>query len=301
MRLHASPPPPSLPLLQWEEWDVRRSLFDNHMSSSMEVRAGIRLGNTAGPSVTCTAALPRALLPRLHGSRPRPARLGLARQLCLPTSASHALQQCLPCFQPHPAVHVPSRFTNHLPLLSIHASNPTLQANLEYMFKNFGFYFPDSQFLSDPEGLLKYLVSFRRAVLYAANRFCEPSCKSGQGAKAAIRCREASCCAATCRAVCLGRRHLLASTTASCAFVSRFTAGSQAAVRPRAAVRVWRQPHCQAVPKPARRPGGCAEVLGNLLFVHLLCFGCSPAILCNKISPAAPPARSLSQVWVRPA
>jgi hypothetical protein len=25
------------------------------------------------------------------------------------------------------------------------------------MFKNFGFYFPDSQFLSDPEGLLKYL------------------------------------------------------------------------------------------------------------------------------------------------
>ena len=39
---------------------------------------------------------------------------------------------------------------------------PPLQANLEYMFKNFGFYFPDSQFLSDPEGLLKYLVSSRR-------------------------------------------------------------------------------------------------------------------------------------------
>lgn len=34
----------------------------------------------------------------------------------------------------------------------------SMEENLEYMFKNFGFYFPDSQYLSDPEGLLKYLV-----------------------------------------------------------------------------------------------------------------------------------------------
>ncbi|KAL4438232.1 hypothetical protein ABPG77_010593 [Micractinium sp. CCAP 211/92] len=33
----------------------------------------------------------------------------------------------------------------------------SMEENLEYMFKNFGFYFPDSQYLSDPEGLLKYL------------------------------------------------------------------------------------------------------------------------------------------------
>jgi hypothetical protein len=32
-----------------------------------------------------------------------------------------------------------------------------LQANLEYMYKHFGFYLPDSEFLQDPEGLLKYL------------------------------------------------------------------------------------------------------------------------------------------------
>lgn len=32
-----------------------------------------------------------------------------------------------------------------------------MQANLEYMYKHFGFYLPDSEFLTDPEGLLKYL------------------------------------------------------------------------------------------------------------------------------------------------
>ena len=34
-----------------------------------------------------------------------------------------------------------------------------MEANLEYMFKKFGFYFPDAEYLTDPEGLLKYLVS----------------------------------------------------------------------------------------------------------------------------------------------
>ncbi|KAL4448436.1 hypothetical protein ABPG75_005655 [Micractinium tetrahymenae] len=33
----------------------------------------------------------------------------------------------------------------------------SMEDNLEHMFKNFGFYFPDSQYLTDPEGLLKYL------------------------------------------------------------------------------------------------------------------------------------------------
>ncbi|KIY97769.1 hypothetical protein MNEG_10192 [Monoraphidium neglectum] len=35
----------------------------------------------------------------------------------------------------------------------------SMQENLEYMYKNFGFYFPDVEFLTDPEGLLRYLGS----------------------------------------------------------------------------------------------------------------------------------------------
>lgn len=34
-----------------------------------------------------------------------------------------------------------------------------MEANLEYMLKNFGFYMPDAEYLSDPAGLLRYLVS----------------------------------------------------------------------------------------------------------------------------------------------
>ncbi len=33
-----------------------------------------------------------------------------------------------------------------------------MDANLGYMWENFGFYLPDSEFLEDPEGQLKYLV-----------------------------------------------------------------------------------------------------------------------------------------------
>ena len=36
-----------------------------------------------------------------------------------------------------------------------------MEANLEYMWKNFGFYFPEADLLRDPEGLLKYLVSLK--------------------------------------------------------------------------------------------------------------------------------------------
>lgn len=39
-----------------------------------------------------------------------------------------------------------------------HMSN-SMEANLEYMFKHFGFYLPDAEYLSDPAGLIKYLVS----------------------------------------------------------------------------------------------------------------------------------------------
>ena len=44
-----------------------------------------------------------------------------------------------------------SLFDNH--------TSPSFEANLDYMFRNFGFYFPDAEYLTDPEGLLKYLVS----------------------------------------------------------------------------------------------------------------------------------------------
>ena len=55
-----------------------------------------------------------------------------------------------------------SLFDNHVSV--------SMEANLEYMFKHFGFYLPDAEYLSDPAGLLKYLVraqSAQRAQLTA--------------------------------------------------------------------------------------------------------------------------------------
>ena len=43
-----------------------------------------------------------------------------------------------------------SLFDNHI--------SADLAANLEYMWKKFGFYLPDAEFLQDPDGLIKYLV-----------------------------------------------------------------------------------------------------------------------------------------------
>ena len=43
-----------------------------------------------------------------------------------------------------------SLFDNHV--------SASLESNLEYMFKHFGFYLPDAEYLSDPAGLIKYLV-----------------------------------------------------------------------------------------------------------------------------------------------
>jgi pre-60S factor REI1 len=42
-----------------------------------------------------------------------------------------------------------SLFDNHM--------SPSMEDNLEYMWRKFGFYLPDSEFLEDPEGMLKYL------------------------------------------------------------------------------------------------------------------------------------------------
>lgn len=35
----------------------------------------------------------------------------------------------------------------------------SMEANLQHMWENFGFYLPDSEYLEDPEGLLQYLVN----------------------------------------------------------------------------------------------------------------------------------------------
>lgn len=43
-----------------------------------------------------------------------------------------------------------SLFDNH--------KSDSMESNLEYMFKRFGFYLPNSEFLTDAEGLLQYLV-----------------------------------------------------------------------------------------------------------------------------------------------
>ena len=36
--------------------------------------------------------------------------------------------------------------------------SPDMASNLEYMWQNYGFYLPDAAYLTDAEGLLKYLV-----------------------------------------------------------------------------------------------------------------------------------------------
>jgi len=54
-----------------------------------------------------------------------------------------------------------SLFDNH--------QSPTMEANLEYMWRKFGFYLPDSEYLVDPEGLLRYLgakIQFGNIPLY---------------------------------------------------------------------------------------------------------------------------------------
>ena len=53
-----------------------------------------------------------------------------------------------------------SLFDNHI--------SPNMDVNLEYMYRNFGFYFPDATYLTDPESLLKYLVSLIVCLCFGA-------------------------------------------------------------------------------------------------------------------------------------
>lgn len=50
------------------------------------------------------------------------------------------------------------------------------EANLEYMWRKYGFYLPDAQYLADPEGLLKYLVRAHFAIAC-----CQPVAYIGAG------------------------------------------------------------------------------------------------------------------------
>lgn len=63
-----------------------------------------------------------------------------------------------------------SLFDNHV--------SGSLEANLEYMFKHFGFYLPDAEYLSDPAGLIKYLVRFQLALVVCSHVvwLCLPLC-----------------------------------------------------------------------------------------------------------------------------
>lgn len=45
----------------------------------------------------------------------------------------------------------------HRSLFDNHQS-VSFEANLEYMYKHFGFYLPDAECLTDAEGLVQYLV-----------------------------------------------------------------------------------------------------------------------------------------------
>jgi pre-60S factor REI1 len=45
-----------------------------------------------------------------------------------------------------------SLFDNHM--------STSFEENVEYMYKSFGFHFPDWEYLQDPEGLLQYVSLF---------------------------------------------------------------------------------------------------------------------------------------------
>uniref|UniRef100_A0A061QV15 Pre-60S factor REI1 n=1 Tax=Tetraselmis sp. GSL018 TaxID=582737 RepID=A0A061QV15_9CHLO len=73
-----------------------------------------------------------------------------------------------------------SLFDNHL--------SPSLEANLEYMYKRFGFFIPDAKYLADPEGLVSYLglkLSEGRVPLYT--RGDDPEAKQFQSLHAVQR------------------------------------------------------------------------------------------------------------------
>lgn len=64
----------------------------------------------------------------------------------------------------------------------------SMEENLEYMFQNFGFFFPHSEFLTDAEGLMQYLgakLSQGRIPLYCSG--LNPSAKQFRSLKAVQR------------------------------------------------------------------------------------------------------------------
>lgn len=89
-----------------------------------------------------------------------------------------------------------SLFDNHM--------SPSFEANLDYMFKNFGFYFPDAEYLKDPEGLLKYLVrlsAFQR-FFFCRTRAWTPTRttflrSSGYTSRMSSTCRTRRACSST--------------------------------------------------------------------------------------------------------
>jgi hypothetical protein len=70
--------------------------------------------------------------------------------------------------QPHPAdIEDSSQWAEWdvcVSMFDSHVSS-SFEANLEYMFKNYGFYLPDAQYLKDPEGLVKWVTAEGLGVL----------------------------------------------------------------------------------------------------------------------------------------
>lgn len=114
----------------------------------------------------------------------------------------------------------------------------SLEENLKYMYLNFGFYFPDTEFLVDPEGLMKYLVSED-----GPSMPCQGSSLRSGGWVSGWGCPFALAMLGTRRARVLGShpQHQVNPTHA----------GRQAAVRRRPAVQVWGGPGGEAVQVPA--------------------------------------------------
>jgi C2H2 type zinc-finger (2 copies) len=112
---------------EWAEWDVRR-------------RCGV--GMPCQNSTTCIDRVLCHWCPLPSGARSCTKIGAFFCSVSTPTTPTRT-DSTWAC--------VCSLFDNH--------ASPSFEANLDYMFRNFGFYFPDAEYLTDPEGLLKYLVS----------------------------------------------------------------------------------------------------------------------------------------------
>lgn len=62
-------------------------------------------------------------------------------------------------------------------------ASSSMEENLQYMYKNFGFFLPDAEYLADPEGLIKYLgakISYGKVGTFCHAWVLSPSC-AGKG------------------------------------------------------------------------------------------------------------------------